>query len=63
MSPFFLKPGALKLALQMQYVPMLPPSSSWRSREEEEDSLALVAIETYSLLLCCKVVRRRLGHA
>lgn len=48
MSPFFLKAWALKLAWQMQYVPTLPPSSSWKSREEE-DSLALVAIETNSL--------------
>lgn len=30
--------------------------------EEEEESLALVAIETNSLPLCCKVVRRS-GHA
>jgi len=34
----------------MQYVPALPSSSSWQSREEEEEgeSLALVAIETNS---------------
>lgn len=63
MSPFSLKPWALKLAWQMQHVPALPLSSSWGSREEEEESLALVAIETNSLLLCCKVVRRRSGHA
>lgn len=48
----------------MQYVPALLPSPPWWSREEEEEeSLALVAIETNSLQLCCKVVRRRPGHA
>ena len=51
------------LAWHMQYVPALLPSPPRRSREEEEESLALVAIETNSLQLCCKVVRRRPGHA
>lgn len=43
--------------------PRAPPFMFPGSREEEEESLALVAIETNSLQLCCKVVRRRWGHA